>query len=227
MKLRTAIVASFAILGLAVPGVASAHGNAHPTPSGDAAARAEAGLLAACKGQGFTALYTPIDSPFTVPATDNPNTPQDDREAEAFTFADREQCRNAVRAGLPIGLLARHPAGADFVTTPAPGGFPGLPSGNPVQPATLTLENIQDNPNDFSFVVRGVNFAPNADVSVLVATRDNRADLRLVGKTDANGVFTYRLVGGCDNTQAVSNVSAVQFTSGKTAQIVPPANLCA
>ncbi len=228
MKRRTALAcAGLLSLGLFAPGAAYAHGdNTHPEPSASAAARAEAGLLAACKGQGFTALYTPIDVPFAAPGTNLPETPQDDREADGFTFVDREQCRNTVRAGLPVGLIARAPAG--LVTTPAPAGFPNNPAGGPVvQPPALAFENVVDNAGDFAFTVKGTNFAPNADVSVLIATRDGRADQRLVGKTDANGVFTYRVLGSCDNTQAVTNVSAYQFTANRAAQAVPPATLCA
>jgi hypothetical protein len=225
-KLRTALVAGVAAVTLAVPTAAFAHGDGnHPEPTANAAARAEAGLLAACKGQGFTALYTPIDFPFAAPSVDDPATPQDDREADAFTFTSKGQCRDAVRAGLPVGLIARAPAG--LVTTPAPNGFPGQPAGNPVTPAALTFVDVVDNDRDFEFTVKGTGFAPNADISVLVGTRDGRADLRLVGKTDANGVFTYRLSGQCDNTQAVTNVSAFQFTANKAAQAVPPATICA
>jgi hypothetical protein len=227
MKLRNwAAALGVVALTFTGGGVAAAHDNQHPNPTENAAQRAEAGLLAACKGQGFTALYTPIDFPFLPPTEDRTDTPQDDRDADAFTFVSREQCRATVRAGLPVGLLARAPAG--LVTTPAPANFPNPPAGGPVTPLvpTLTTEAVTDNPGDFAFTVRGVNFAPNADVSVLVATRDGRADQRLVGKTDANGVFIYRLLGGCDNTQAVVNVSAFQFTANRAAQVMPPAGVC-
>ncbi len=227
-KLRTWAV-TFAVVGLTLTGggVAAAHGTGtHPEPAADAAARAEAGLLKACGGNGFTALYTPIDVPFAAPGVDDPATPQDDRDADAFTFTSKGQCRDAVRAGLPVGLIARAPAG--LVTTPAPAGFPNLPAGAPVvAPPALTFEAVTDNANDFAFTVKGTGFAPNADVSVLVATRDGRADQRLVGKTNADGVFTYRILGSCDATQAVSNVSAFQFTANKAAQAVPPAGVCA
>jgi hypothetical protein len=234
MKFRNLAVTLTSVLALTLSGagIAAAHGTPenHPTPSGDAAARAEAGLLAACKGHGYKALYTPIDVPFMAPGTNLNETPQDDREATAFTFSTREMCRETVRAGLPVGLLARHPAGEDFVTTPAPPTFPRLPAGGSViQPATLLVvpNSFQDANDGFRFIVQGTNFTPNADVVLLVYTRDNGVDFRqLAGKTDANGVFTYELRGTCDATQAVTSVSATQAATGKAAQAIAPAGLC-
>ncbi len=227
MKLRTAIVAAVATLGLAVPGVAAAHGTGtHPEPTSDAAARAEAGLLAACKGQGFTALYTPIDpeSGYTAPDENLPGTPYDDRDATAFTFGSREQCRNVVRAGLPVGLIARAPA--DLVTTPAPPAFPARPNTTPGPGADLTTEAFTDGANDFSFVVRGVRFSPGQEVTLIVNKLDDRPQVVRLGNADAQGNFTYRLVGTCHPAQRVTLVTAYQAGTNLADSVPAPAGLC-
>jgi hypothetical protein len=228
MKFRQlAVLAATALtLGLAGTGVAAAHGTGtHPEPAAPAAARAEEGLLKACSKAGFTALYTPIAAPFTAPTANDPATPYDDRLATAYTFGTREQCFAAVQAGKPVGLIARAPEG--LVTVPAPASYPNLPAGAPVvQPATLTTEGFTDGAQNFTFTVRGVNFTPNAEVSALVTTKDGRTDFRVLGNTDAQGVFTYVLTGTCHATQAVTNVSALQAATGKAATTAAPAGLC-
>ncbi len=219
MKLRLALVGAFvAVAGLVAPGVAAAHGPNHPTPDANAAARAEQGLLSACKGSGWTALYTPIQAPFTPPA-DNPQTQDvNENDADAFTFVSREQCKNVIRAGLPVGLLARHANGTDFITVPADTAFPQPPRGNVLQPAEITVENVVKNgTTGFSFVVKGVRFAAGEKVVLILNKGDGIPQVvRNVGPVAADGTFTFQVVGTCHESDRVTSLTAFQDASNRT-----------
>ncbi len=228
MKFRT-WVATFAVTAFTLTGggIAAAHGPNHPTPSGDAAARAEAGLLAACKGAGWTALFTPIDLPFQAPADDTRTTNVNENDADAFTFGSREQCKKAVRAGAPVGLLARHAGDTNFITVPAPAEFPDLPRNTPpALGADVTTEGFQDGADNFQFTVRGARFEPGQEVTLIVNTADDRPKVVRVGNAAADGTFTYVLRGTCHPSQRVVSLTGFQMTNNLADSTTAPAGLC-
>lgn len=224
------LVACLAALGLVAPAVANAApGNTpHPLPTGNAANHAQDRLLNACNGNGYTALYTPIPVGTAAPA-DDPATPAvNEANATAFVFTNRNQCRNTVNAGLPIGLLAAAPAGLITVTAPANFPTPAVPAGV-TAPATATLANVVNGSATapFTLNVVGANFTANTAVSALVTYRDNHSVVVAVGTTNGTGGITYPVAGACVRSQVPSTITLLQFPAGPAATATVPNTVCA
>ena len=227
-KLFLLLVAVLAGLGLLAPAALAAPGNTpHPTASNGDTMQAGRGLLRACNDGGWRALYTPIPTGTAAPA-DDPATPAvDESDATVYTFTSREQCRNTVNAGLPIGLLNGLPAGT--ISVPAPSNFPPqAPPATTPNPATATLANVQNGSatTPFSFTVNGTGFTPNAAVSGLFTYRDGHQVVVALGNTSATGTLSHPVAGACVASQVPTAVTLLQTPAGPAATATVPNTVC-